>query len=178
MGLTLMADDRDLIIGELREGVRAIKEHLRRQDDVALARDQQLEINKREAIKARQEKEERDDQKHAENTRKLDVMDRKLSTTYGVSTMNDKWITDTGKPAVEWVDDHGRPLVNRVVALEALNAQADKAKIRIEGETRGRAWMAAKIIAGVVAIGGLLGWLGADRISAILFSIAVRLGHE
>jgi hypothetical protein len=38
--------------------------------------------------------------------------------------------------------------------------------------------MAAKIIAGVVAIGGVLGWLGADRLSGILFSLAVRLGHE
>lgn len=178
MGLTLMADDLNLLIGELRGVQRALEKRLDRQDEIALVRDQQTEINKREAIKARQEKEARDDEKHAENTRKLDTMDRKLTTTYGVSTMNDKWITDTGKPAVEWVDDHGRPLVNRVVALEALNAQADKAKIRTEGETRGRAWMAAKIIAGVVAIGGLLGWLGADRISAILFSIAVRLGHE
>lgn len=53
MGTALMADDRDLIIGEVREAVRAIRDHLKRQDDQQLVRDQQTEINKREAIKAR-----------------------------------------------------------------------------------------------------------------------------
>jgi hypothetical protein len=96
-----------------------------------------------------------------------------------------KFVDETGVPLAQWHREEGSKLGGRVSLLEQARiaeaterAQAETARAGQEGELRGKAWMVAKIIALVVAIGGILGWLGADRISAMLFTMAVRLGHE
>jgi len=157
-----MADDRDLIIGELREGVRSIKEHLRRQDDVAMARDQQLEINKREAIKAREEKEARDEQRFR-------VLDEKTTNTGGRVSLLEKTMDEEVRPVVGWFHDEGSKLGGRVSTLEQAEvkrttAAAHEATMKAgrEGEKRGsmKAW--ALVWSGAVAIGGALAAYGRE----------------
>jgi hypothetical protein len=107
MVLTLMADDRDMILGELREGFRQLAERLKRQDDVSLIRDQQRETDKREAIEAR-------NKLHEQNQRELREIREKATQTFGLASVAFNWIEDRGKPLMVKVDE----LATRVGALE------------------------------------------------------------
>lgn len=176
MGLTLMADDRDLIIGEIRGGLNALKEHLQRQDAEAVRDREKREHDKQEAIRARQEKEARDNEKHAESTRKLDAMDRKLTTTYGLSSMNEQWISSDGKPAVEWVHEQGMPLVNRVVVLETIHADAVKKRDAAKNRHLGATAVWGSIAALVGGLATVIGFIGLDGIANVLARIARGLG--
>lgn len=146
MGLVLMADDLSLLVGEIRGIQRAIEQRLDRQDAEGVRRDELTERNKQAAIQARGEKEAREDQKHAENTIRLEAMDRKLTTTFGLSSVNDQWINKEGKPAVAWVNEHGERLVASVKAIE-------DGKTIEAAETRG----AGKTWAFIIGIGGAVG---------------------
>jgi hypothetical protein len=176
MGMTLMADDRDLIIGEVREAVRAIRDHLKRQDDQQILRDQQTEINKREAIKAREEKDARDEGRFR-------VLDEKTSLTGGRVQVLEEWKKDEGEPLVKWYAEEGSKLGRRVSTLEQaeldrVNAKrlADIADAKTEGVKTGKTWMITKIIALITAIAAVLGWIGAEKLGALFVQMGVKLG--
>jgi hypothetical protein len=187
-GLTIMVDEVQKLSSDISTLSRAlgrveasveeakaqnadIKGHLIRQDERA-------ETNKNLAIAARTETE-------ARQVERFDRLEQKTTLTYGLASAAMKFVDETGVPLAQWHREEGSKLGGRVSLLEQARiaeaterAQAETARAGQEGELRGKAWMVAKIIALVVAIGGILGWLGADRISAMLFTMAVRLGHE
>lgn len=137
MGLTLMADDRDLIIGELVGGFKAIKEHLGRQDA-------QRDSDREAAIKAREEK-------HAEITQKITDMEEKATRTFGLASV-----------AYRWVDEVGKPMERRVDSIhDRLKAFEDGRKLA-EAEERGagKTWtlIGGAVVTGGGAIGGLIGY--------------------
>jgi hypothetical protein len=175
--VALMADDRDLIIGEVREAVRSIRKHLERQDEVSLVRDQQLEINKREAIKAREEKDGRDESRY-------NALSGKLTDTGGKVSAIEKRLDEQVEPVLTWHRDEGSKLGGRVSVLEQINnaetaakAQADRAQAERRGETKGR-WAVWSMVAGaVVAVASFLGWLGADKLAAMFLRLGTLLGH-
>jgi hypothetical protein len=191
MGMTLMADDLNELfraIGRLETAAdqqaqtsAEIKAHLARQDEAA-------ETNRGLAREAREADKraitEHQDALHAQVIARIETGEEKMTTTYGLALANDKWIKDQGIPLAQWHHDEGSKLGGRVSLLEqarladdAARAKAALANAGQQGEKRGRAWMIARVITLITLIGGILGWLGADRLSAILFSISVRLGH-
>lgn len=89
MGLTLMADDRDLIIGELVGGFKEIKAHLDRQD------------KQREAM-------------HTENTGNIADLKNQWAATNAIALDGKRWIDDIGKPTVVFVN----AIHDRVKAIE------------------------------------------------------------
>lgn len=101
-----------LIVG-IKEDVADLKGHLRDQD-------RQHEADKQAAIKAREDREIRDNMKHKENIRRFDLIDGLLAATEAKATRN-----------AEWIDGHGRPLVSRVAAIE-------EGKTISAAESRGR----------------------------------------
>jgi hypothetical protein len=170
MGMTLMADEVGRLLGRLEQGFNDITRRLDTQDRTT-------ETNKNEAIKKREEKEGRDEAR-------FKVLDEKATITGGRVSVLEKTMDEDVKPMVTWWHDEGAELPGRVSALEQINSKAaadkitsDKLKAGEEGEKRGffRTW--GLIGGALVAIGGILGWLGADKLSGILFAIAVRLGH-
>lgn len=79
-----MADDRDLIIGQLQGGFQAIKDHLERQDE-------QHAEDKRQAIAAR-------DEKHRENLARFDAMGQRIDKIDGrVSALENKRTEEKGE---------------------------------------------------------------------------------
>jgi hypothetical protein len=103
----LMGDDRDMIIGELREGFRSLLERLKRQDDISLIRDQQREIDKREAIQERTKQ-------HDENQRDLKDIRDKATHTYDMASVAFNWTIERAPVLITQVDD----IEKRVEKLE------------------------------------------------------------
>jgi CRISPR/Cas system-associated endonuclease Cas1 len=139
MRLALMADDRDLIIGEIRGSLAAVKDHLDRQD-------RQRDTDKAEAIQAREEK-------HAENLARFSRIEAKATETYGAAMA-----------AFRWVEDKGEPLIRRVDGIhDRLSSLEDTRRLRAaeaRGEKRTWNW----IWGTVVAVGGAIG----TTVSALL----------
>lgn len=185
--MAIMPDDISMLLGEMRGVQRALEQRLDRQDAETLRAEEKRaaeaqrteekrEKDKQEAIAARNAKESRDDQKHAENTIRLETMDRKLTTTYGQSSVNDQWINRDGKPAAEWVETEGKPLVARVVVLEGIQ---EKKRLQTTAERNRRLGAAAVWGSVAAAVGGLatlVGLIGLDGVAAVLARVARAMG--
>lgn len=139
-----------------------IKAHLKRQDELT-------ELNKNAAIEARRQKDERDQAQ-------FKAIQEAQTVTSGRLTTVEKRMDEDVQPVVDWHRDEGSKLGGRVSTIEQHLVIQAKIKAEQDGENRGRAWVYAKIGALILAIGGVLGWLGLDKVSAALFRIAVALG--
>lgn len=141
MGLALMTHDlNDIyrVLGRLEVGVEEgkqqnldLKNHLRRQDEVALIRDQQTEANKRAAIE-RGEREKREIQEHLdglhqENKAEFKEVKEKATMTYGMAAASAIWIAEHGKPLIDKVNEIDE-------RLDAIKGATDIA----DAETRGK----------------------------------------
>lgn len=179
-----MADDRDLILGELRGGFKALLDRVDRSDeqtdaktrDLALRIDSladQHERDKAGAIERGKADAERAGAMHTENTVRLETMDRKLTTTFGVASVNDQWINQHGTPAVQWVNEIGVP------RIKTLWEEREEARTK-QTASRNRA-LGATAVWGVIAaaIGGLatvIGFIGLDGVANVLAKMARAMG--
>jgi hypothetical protein len=177
MGTGMMSDDLSLLIGEIRGAQKAIEKRLDTQDAASTRAEDKREADKQAAIKAREEKDGRDEARFG-------ALSEKMTNTGGRVSILEKTYDEEVKPLVGWFRDEGSKIPGRVSVLEqeataraAEKVQAATMRAGQDGEKRGflRTWGVLVVI--VTGTAGVLGWLGADRLSALLFSIAVRLGH-
>lgn len=166
-----MADDRDLIIGEIRGAVAGIKDHLKSQDLNVDRRFNELvdkhERDKQEAIQARAEKEKREDIKHAENIRRFETIERKATETYGAATA-----------AYNWTQEKGEPLIRRVDALEKVNELAAKKETAARNRALGATAVWGAIAAGIGGLATVVGVIGLDGVAKLLAKIAASMGAQ
>lgn len=188
MGRALMADDLSFLVGELKGGFAQVLRRLDKSDEQTDAKIKDLagqvqdlsdqhERDKAEAI-------QRGNDGHGQTQLEIRKVQEATSLTGGRVAVIEKALDEEIRPVLKWHHDEGSKLGGRVSTLEQAEvaralekAQADRARAGQEGEKRGRTWAITKIIALIAAICGVLGWLGADRLSAFLFSISVKLGH-
>lgn len=156
MGLTLMADDVQRLLGRLEAGFEAVIDRVNRSDDATAQRFGELaaqhETDKQHAIQARAEREARD-------AEKFKRIEEKATQTYGLAAS-----------AFRWIEEKGDPLIKRVDGLHERVSKLEGDKTVEAAEERGslKTW---GIIGGALSIGG--GAVGAvltykDQIMAFL----------
>jgi thiamine pyrophosphate-dependent acetolactate synthase large subunit-like protein len=134
-----MSDDLSRIVGKLEAMQEALEGRLDRQDH-------QHAQDKAAAIRAREAKEARDNEKHVENQ-------RLWTETHALATRSDTWITKFGQPMTDaWFAQEQKKAERRLV---------NKGRMRVYGS----------IGAGATGLFTLIGFLGRDAIAAVLKKI-------
>lgn len=142
MGMTLMADDVQRILGHI-EGVQSeIVKRLDRQDQRADEDRRQRAIDKDEAIKARETR-------HEENKSELRQLRASIDSTAEIARDNKRWI-----------DEKGQPLITRVDELHGRVAAIEEGKKITAAEERGSSsvwtWIWGSLVAAAGAVGSVL----------------------
>lgn len=154
--MDLMADDISLLVGELRGGFKALLERVDRSDEQTAQRIQGLasqhDAGALAAIKAREEKEAREDTKHEQNQRSIESVRSDFQAVAKQGASHADWIKTKGEPLIESVVK----IDARVSAIEGVKkdeAAEERGALKTWGYIGGIATAIGTVLAGVLTYG-------------------------
>lgn len=151
-----MPDDLSILVGELRGGFKALLDRVDRSDEQTTEKirylAEQHDAGAAAAIKAREEKEAREDAKHEINQRAIETVRTEFQTVALQSNNNAAWIKTIGGGLVEAVGK----METRVTAIEdhkRLSAAEERGSLKTWGFIGAIATAIGTVLAGLITYG-------------------------